>query len=279
MSLLRLKEFVPFAPEGRGEQVHIHHCKQGYNNDRLYIRRNEDESIIAYCHHCGKRGYSFSSSSPIRKAEDVFRQSRVHNTSSASTVGRDRQENLRKIWDKNDRTNSRCRAIYEEHKFLVRSLLSQEVLDKYQVKVIDDRICFPIFDDSGELQTVLGRGHNPKWLIEWVKPDRFYRPLGTGETCIIVEDIVSAIRLAECGYSALPCLSSSLRSNLLPALEIYDRIIVWLDNDNHQVLSNRVKIMYKVKLINDYVWVCIAKQPKDLSDRDINACVKSLIWK
>ena len=37
--------------------------------------------------------------------------------------------------------------------------------------------------------------------------------------------------------------------------------------------------MNKVKLINDNVWVCIAKQPKDLSDKDINACIEGLIWK
>jgi hypothetical protein len=136
-----------------------------------------------------------------------------------------------------------------------------------------------MFDKSGELQAVLGRGSNPKWLIEWVKSNRYYNPIGTGDTCIIVEDIVSAIRLAECGYSSLPCLSSSLRDILLPSLENYGKIIVWLDNDNHQVLSNRVKIMNKVKLVNDNVWVCIAKQPKDMSDKDINACIEGLIWK
>tara|TARA_R110002020_G_scaffold461981_1_gene681233 strand:- start:6020 stop:6859 length:840 start_codon:yes stop_codon:yes gene_type:complete len=279
MSLLKLKEFVPFAPSGRGEQVHIHHCKLGYHNDRLYIRRNEDDSIIAYCHHCGKRGYSFSSSTPIRKAEEIFSQRRIFNSTSASTVGRDRQENLRKTWDRKNRLYSRCRAVLKEHKFLVKSLLTQDILDRYQVKIIDNRICFPIFNSSGELQVVLGRGTNPKWLIEWVEPDRLYLPLGTGDTCVVVEDIVSAIRLAECGYSALPCLSSSLRDVLLPSLENYAKIIVWLDNDNHQVLSNRVKIMNKVKLVNDNVWVCIAKQPKDLSDKDINACTESLTWK
>ena len=279
MSLLKLKEFVPFAPSGRGEQIHIHHCKQGYHNDRLYIRRNEDDSIIAYCHHCGKRGYSFSNSTPIRKAEEVFRERDLYKSASSSTVGRVRQQDLRKTWDRENISYSRCRAILQESKFLVKSLLTQEILDKYEVKVINDRICFPIFDTSGELQVVLGRGTNPKWLIEWVKSDRCYNPLGTGNICVVVEDKVSAIRLAECGYSALPCLSSSLRNTLLPSLEKYGKIIVWLDNDNHQVLSNRVKIMNKVKLINDNVWVCIAKQPKDLSDKDINACIEGLIWK
>ena len=70
MSLSR-SEFVPYAPKDRGGQTHIHHCKQGHNNDRLYIRRNEDESIVAYCHHCGKSGYSFPDNTQIRKAKDV----------------------------------------------------------------------------------------------------------------------------------------------------------------------------------------------------------------
>ena len=48
-------EFVPYAPDEPGT-VHIHHCKTGNNNDRLYITRKDDDSIVAYCHHCGASG-------------------------------------------------------------------------------------------------------------------------------------------------------------------------------------------------------------------------------
>ena len=119
------------------------------------------------------------------------------------------------------------------------------------------------------MKVVLGRGDNPKWLAEWLSSDKTYTPIGSGDTCVVVEDVVSAIRIAECGYSALPCLSSSLRDSLLPNLDNYGTIVVWLDNDNSQVLSNTLKIKNKINLINDNVWICRAKQPKDLHDQDI----------
>jgi hypothetical protein len=55
----------------------------------------------------------------------------------------------------------------------------------------------------------------------------------------------------------------------LPNLDNYGTIVVWLDNDNSQVLSNTLKIKNKINLINDNVWICKSKQPKDMSDLDI----------
>ena len=269
MALSR-SEFVPYAPKDRGGQIHIHHCKQGHNNDRLYIRRNEDESIVAYCHHCGKSGYSFPDNTQIRKAKDVHIHTWRHGKPSSESSSTSGQENLRKTWDKKDSSYSRHRATYEEQPFLIKSRINQELIDKYEIKVIGDRIYFPIFDSAGEnLKVVLGRGENPKWLAEWLSADKTYTPIGSGDTCVVVEDVVSAIRIAECGYSALPCLSSSLRDSLLPNLENYGTIVVWLDNDNSQVLYNTLKIKNKINLINDNVWICRGKQPKDMSDMDI----------
>ena len=54
-----------------------------------------------------------------------------------------------------------------------------------------------------------------------------------------------------------------------PNLDNYGTIVVWLDNDNSQVLSNTLKIKNKINLINDNVWICRGKQPKDLHDQDI----------
>ena len=267
---LKRSEFVPYAPKDRGVQIHIHHCKQGHNNDRLYIRRNEDESVVAYCHHCGKSGYSFSDNLQIRTAKEVHQQTWRHGEPSIESSNPSGQQDLRKTWDKKDRAYERYRATYKEQPFLIKNLINQDLIDKYEIKVIGDRIYFPIFDQTGKnLKVVLGRGENPKWLVEWLSEDKTYTPIGSGDTCVIVEDVVSAIRVAECGYSALPCLSSSLRESLLPQLEKYGTIVVWLDNDNSQVLSNTLKIKNKINLINDNVWICRGKQPKDMSDYDI----------
>ena len=269
-SKLERSEFVPYAPKDRGVQIPIYHCKQGYHNDRLYIRRNEDESIVAYCHHCGKSGYSFSDNLQIRTAKEVHKQTWRYGKPSIEPSSTSGQQNIRKTWDKKNRAYERYRAIHKEQPFLIKNLITQELIDKYEIKVIGDRIYFPIFDQAGKnLKVVLGRGENPKWLVEWLSEDKTYSPIGSGDICVVVEDVVSAIRIAECGYSALPCLSSSLRDSLLPKLEEYGTIIVWLDNDNSQVLSNTLKIKNKINLINDNVWICRGNQPKDLHDQDI----------
>ncbi len=273
---LQHSEFVPYAPKGRGEQVHIHHCKQGHNNDRLYIRRNEDESVVAYCHHCGKSGYSFSDNLQIRKAKDVHKQTWGLDKLSFKSSGSSGQENIRKTWDKKDRVYSRRRAVYKDNPFLIKSMITQDIIDKYEIKSIGDRVYFPIFDSDKELKVILGRGKNPKWLVEWLSDDKTYSPIGSGDTCVIVEDVVSAIRIAECGYASLPCLSSSLRDCLLPNLENYGTIIVWLDNDNSQVLSNSLKIRNKVLLINDNVIICRDKQPKDMANTSIKHYIDNM---
>lgn len=37
--------------------IHTHHCKEGVRNDSFYITRNQDMSVVAFCHHCQESGY------------------------------------------------------------------------------------------------------------------------------------------------------------------------------------------------------------------------------
>ena len=39
-----------------GAEIKLHHCKEGKNNDRLYIKRLKNAYVL-YCHHCGNGGY------------------------------------------------------------------------------------------------------------------------------------------------------------------------------------------------------------------------------
>ena len=53
-------EFMEDAPIELGAQVHVNHegCPEGLDRKkRLYIKRLPDNSVLAYCHHCGSSGY------------------------------------------------------------------------------------------------------------------------------------------------------------------------------------------------------------------------------
>jgi hypothetical protein len=52
-----VKSLLPSEPMLLDETIHVHHCKQGRNNDRFYITRKQD-GYVYYCHHCGASGFS-----------------------------------------------------------------------------------------------------------------------------------------------------------------------------------------------------------------------------
>lgn len=59
MARLAHSEFVPFAPSAVNEQIHINHdeCPAGQDfKRRLYIKRTASNQVVAFCHHCGNKG-------------------------------------------------------------------------------------------------------------------------------------------------------------------------------------------------------------------------------
>lgn len=75
---------MPFAPTSVGVEVHIHHCKTGRGNDRLYIKRDYDGTVVGYCHHCGARGRH----SPGTKGVFHSRLSSLSRKPTGTTVSR-----------------------------------------------------------------------------------------------------------------------------------------------------------------------------------------------
>ena len=161
---LKRDDFVDSAPNVRGEQVHIHHCKGGKNNDKLYIRRNEDDSIVAYCHHCNQRGYARDNYVP-----NVYDQIETKNGSSGIVDG-DTDTRISQLRRYREETES---AFTKDNRFrtqpwVVRSGLTDTKLDALQVKCVDARLWFPLFNPKGDISILCGRGLEnvePKWLI------------------------------------------------------------------------------------------------------------------
>ena len=107
----------------------------------------------------------------------------------------------------------------------------------------DRRAVFPIFN-NGVMLDAVGRalaGAEPKWLRYTGKANYFLA--GTGETVVVVEDVISAITVAKLGFTGMAILGTSLSVAHMSQLGDYSQVIVALDPDAaHKTLRFRQEI-------------------------------------
>jgi len=117
----------------------------------------------------------------------------------------------------------------------------------YDIK--DRRAVFPIFI-NGVMIDAVGRalalvevdaGTQPKWLRYTGKANYF--SAGTGNTVVVVEDVISAITVAKLGFTGMAILGTSLSVAHMEQLGNYSQVIVALDPDAaHKTLKYRREI-------------------------------------
>lgn len=131
-----------------------------------------------------------------------------------------------------------------------------------------DRIGFPYYLYSTRLRSI-DKNNKAKWLFFGNNRDYMYYldDLCTS-TLVVVEDVISCIRVAKyCDCVAL----EGTNVNRAPLAEIligYGRILVWLDGDEAGRLGaerfrKRYKLNHNIKIIKTL------KDPKDHTDREI----------
>ena len=107
----------------------------------------------------------------------------------------------------------------------------------------DRRAVFPIFI-NGVMLDAVGRalaGAEPKWLRYTGKANYFLA--GTGDTVVVVEDVISAITVAKLGFTGMAILGTSLSVAHMEQLGNYSQVIVALDPDAaHKTLRFRQEI-------------------------------------
>jgi len=124
--------------------------------------------------------------------------------------------------------------------------MGQYELDKYTMlshnllwSEQQQRLIFPVYDSKG-LQMWCGRyfgqAKEPKWKIIGDKSKVDYI-LGVGDKLVIVEDVVSAIKLSKY-YRAMPIFGSFIGNirfkRLKTMLESTDKVFIWLDPDKRK---------------------------------------------
>jgi hypothetical protein len=66
-------------------------------------------------------------------------------------------------------------------------------------------------------------------------PEKVIAKYSTGkdrDTCCIVEDCISGIKVSYAGYDGVPCFGATMSKEKLAQLaKMYERVVVWLDHD------------------------------------------------
>lgn len=132
------------------------------------------------------------------------------------------------------------------------------------------RLIFPVWGEEGNLIAWQGRwfgeGQHTKWFGRGNLKDTF-NILGDGEPLVLTEDIISAIKVSNCGAQAMPlygCVVGMGRFSILRKLYPYgSAILVWLDPDKRKeaVREARRGTLYGLKVSPQFS----DKDPKEMT--------------
>ena len=293
-----------------GKQINIHHCKQGKGNDKLYIKRLNHGSVL-FCHHCGKSGFIFSDGVPakflakelqsnVQSDDESGSQSNLarirtgQEDSSADGQGRDGQA-LGRITFSLPRDASRnIRGWSSSHPklWLTGNGIKVDTLKDFEIYWSETMgaLLFPQ-RHNGELVGYQYRYFPPKegfpkYLTKTKSDfDRKNKYLDELYICnsnnstvdittnrlALVEDYISAIRVASIGYPCCPLWGAQLHDGQLKyLLQKYNKFVILLDNDNNQVKTKQRRIRDRLEAHGATVSLCLLdKDPKHYSDEEL----------
>ena len=297
---LNKDEYLHLAPTEPGT-VRVHHCKQGRNNDRLYITRKEDDTILAYCHHCGLGGSHRVLGSRVLQAVE---KSKANISALRSTDGRD---GTHTVSDSNRRrSGGRSKDGGRQLSGLPTELTTRAALvafadwsapakrwwlecgltvgeaERYGVVYSHEnqRLILPVVVAAtvvGEVQKTFRPGE-PKYLTVGQTDHEILVPVGgsANDELLLVEDLRSAYKCSRV-INTLPLLGTNLSEKQL-AMIMYlkpPKVYVFLDNDNTQVRSNAAKIKRRLSNVTDCAIIRYSHgDPKTLNESELKELLK-----
>ena len=269
MGHIRQDEFMPDAPDRAGT-ARINHksCPAGEDiRRRLYVTRKEDGNVIAYCHNCSNSGFHGSASRFRRNPVDVP----LVESEEKELIMPEYMRNDKNYWPK------------EMIAWLIECGIPLQIAQEYGICYDSKRhrVVIPKLNKDGTLVQYQSRrlvdDGSPKYLTNKLKHEYIHDPIGPGgSTCIIVEDMISSIRLAMLGYDAVPLFTDTMDSeSMLTLVGKYDKIYVWLDNDSVVVDRHADVIVTGLRLLDqDAQRITGFRDPKHYYDVVIDQIVK-----
>lgn len=234
-----------------GETIHIHHCKDGHNNNRFYITYLSDGSgYVGYCHHCNRSGFYFNS-----KAHRMYGRALSNGVTGEHALIK--SLHIDDVTLVNELSNALPKSPKE---FLRKRGVTLNELVEYDARINHEVVLIPV----GSVTDARGAGYQtrfiepkkglPKVLSNQLHPNAFiFEPKIAllENNLVIVEDFFSAIVV--CRELLVPTLwlgSTSLHPKQIQAIREFapQKIVVWLDNDNYNVELSAINL---TKDLND----------------------------
>jgi DNA primase len=250
-----------------GESTHIHHCVEGPQNDRLYIKRSEDGNVILFhCKHCSFSGGVRQSNSSYSKVKEKMRHSGALSSRNVKkptlpfdSVGRITEWPSRaKVW-------------------VYRGQLSDKEIEDYGFVYSPyyDRVFYPVYNNN-VISCTIGRklkdDDTPKYLIYKDKDFNnlwYSNPTSSNKVCI-VEDVLSAIRCSRFVAGAA-LLGTNFTDGAIKYLtDRHNEFIIYLDDDKPQVKMKQLQLQRMLELFGDVKLITkTGKDPKELNDKQL----------
>mgnify|MGYP003133898252 FL=1 len=270
---LRYEEYVPFAPDGPDETVNIHHCRRERRNDKLYITRKSDGTILAHCFHCERSGRYSDADDKHNGKKRVIRPKR-------------RKTALKRMPQGGSTSLSKWSP--EAKAWVSRAHLKQHDINQYGLTFYtdDNYVLLPVYSGATLCRVIrrsFGDTKYPKYYT--VMHDNFSNGDGyiikcrTGDSNVVVfvEDLLSAIRCAE-WVDAVSLFGTMLNDNVLSATldkkPGYKKRIVFLDNDNVNVMKAQRRIQRRLDDVFDHKGTLVyrtAKDPKNYNSTELRS--------
>ncbi len=242
------KDYVPLAPDHVGT-IQVHHCKSGSGNNRLFITRCEDGfTILAFCHHCGKRGKEDTKASATIEDMTFIPATR---TGGVFELPKDLIKTLgdwpvqADMWIKKAKVTSQ-EAV--NHKITYSPSFRRVIIPSYTFKKLSSYQSRRVFSGEG-----------PKYAtyknFDGLPFRAFSGASGGKKKMVICEDALSTIR---CGrfYPSIALLGTHLSDVVLAyfvEIGVQD-FLIFMDDDNidvkmrQQVLHKRLQTFGQVKV-------------------------------
>lgn len=286
------REFMPHAPANVGQQVNVNHdgCPAGLDRKRrLYVKRTRG-SVVAYCHHCGRKGILRDAAS----GEQVWKS--LEQTVDDEIMSVDEYKKYQaQQWIDTYLDGLSDKSGFPES--ALSWLRSKQLVPKTAGVVWGA----PVGETPGLIIPMRG---NPALIGVQVrraftkheqadKGEQKYKTftlsdytdphiygLDWCQTVVLTEDYMSAVRISETGVArAVPLYCTSAPNKLIASLlrRGVEHVVVWLDNDNPGVVDAAFKIVrHSGVLFKSCTCVCHLPEPARLTDAKLTTYLKEL---
>jgi hypothetical protein len=263
---LKYNEFVPYAPDEAGRTIAMSHCRA--DKERLYITRQQDGlTILAYCHHCGKRGY-YNERQKANITTLTQRKLALDKDNNYNyTLPKDLEKDVNK-WPKDARV------------WIVKYGITDKEVGDYGIGYSDRMggVVLPVYDSDGlalfTTRLFTASPSNPKYYTVGNRPHAvWYCSNSTNsDAVVVVEDVLSAIKCSRY-ISSCAILNTHLSDSGVALLtKRHKEFIVFLDDDNAEVKRKQLEIQRRLSVFgNTHIIHSMGKDPKEHSDNELKA--------